>query len=191
MGNISKEVNIVGQVLTFERFRFHLRRYSMGNVDKIVMGNLPHEAEENSQDIFAHLLQKAKNAMQHAVAPSSGFKVGTALLGKSGTVYTGCNIESPVYLGLCAERLALFKGLSEGEQEFQVLAVVCKDNIPCPPCGTCRQLLWEFVPFLQIVLFHSNGTPQVHSIQDLLPAPFERGNQSPFRESSLDLPDSH
>jgi cytidine deaminase len=134
-----------------------------------------------SQETVDNLLQVSQKALQHAIAPSSKFRVGSALLGKSGNIYAGCNIESPVYLGLCAERLALFKGLSEGEREFIALAVSCEEDISFTPCGTCRQLLWEFAPFLQIILLQSSGDSQIHSIQNLLPIPFERGERNPYR----------
>ncbi len=137
--------------------------------------------QENSLDIN-QLIKVAGLASQHAVAPSSRFRVGAALLTKHGSVYTGCNIESPVYLGICAERVALFKGLSEGARLFVALAIVCEEGGPCPPCGTCRQLLWEFAPSLQIILVEEDGSPRVHIIEDLLPGPFERGGRKPFEE---------
>jgi len=130
---------------------------------------------------FEHLLKEAESAYQYAVAPSSGFRVGTALRSRDGRVFTGCNIESPVYLGVCAERVALFKALSEGTREFEALAIVCEEGLPCPPCGTCRQLLWEFAPALQIIVREQNGGPLTYAIEDLLPAVFERGGRQPFR----------
>lgn len=97
-------------------------------------------------------------------------------------MFNGCNIENPVYLGICAERVALFKALSEGAREFKYLAVVCEDNIPCVPCGTCRQVLWEFAPSLNIIVLNEGGTLSILPILDLLPSPFERGERDPFRK---------
>ena len=128
------------------------------------------------------LFKEAEAAFQHAVAPSSGFRVGAALQTKEGTIFRGCNIESPVYLGICAERVALFKALSEGARQFERLAIVCEEGVPCPPCGTCRQLLWEFAPGLQILVSSQDGTPQIYPIEDLLPVVFERGSRQPFRQ---------
>jgi len=127
------------------------------------------------------IVKEAETAYQHAVAPSSGFRVGAALQSKEGRIFTGCNIESPVYLGICAERVALFKALSEGSREFEALAIVCEEGVPCPPCGTCRQLLWEFAPGLQVIVRGKDGTPLVYSIEELLPLVFERGGRQPFR----------
>lgn len=89
-------------------------------------------------------------------------------------VYTGCNIESPVYLGICAERVALFKAISEGAQHFTTLAISCEQGIPCLPCGTCRQLLWEFAPSIKVIVADKQGSPHVHGMKDLLPVPFQR-----------------
>ena len=130
---------------------------------------------------IAHLLKEAEAAYRHAVAPSSGFRVGAALRSGDGRIFTGCNIESPVYLGVCAERVALFKALSEGSREFEALAIVCEEGVPCPPCGTCRQLLWEFAPGLQIIVRGENGVPLTYVIENLLPLVFERGGRQPFR----------
>ena len=92
------------------------------------------------------LLETAENARNFAYAPYSRFRVGAALLGRSGRVYTGCNIENASYgVTICAERVALFKAISEGEREFTRIAIV-SDADPTYPCGSCRQALWEFMP---------------------------------------------
>src|SRR5438034_11778547 len=96
------------------------------------------------------LLTRAREAMAMAVAHSPKFQVGAALLCEDGTVFTGCNIESPTYLGICAERVALFKALSEGQRSFKTIAVACGTNGACSPCGACRQILWEFAPELEV-----------------------------------------
>src|SRR5438552_12188896 len=103
------------------------------------------------------LLARAREAMAMAIAPSSKFKVGAALLCADGTVFTGCNIESPTYLGICAERVALFKALSEGRRVFKTIAIAGGGNGGCPPCGACRQVLWEFAPGLEVLLDDSRG----------------------------------
>ena len=126
------------------------------------------------------LLDKARKALVLAIAPSSNFRVGAALLTGNSTVFTGCNIESPVYLGVCAERVALFKALSEGAREFVALAIACEGPLPLLPCGTCRQLLWEFAPKLRIVV-EEKGRVKAYRLQDLLPIPFERNGRGPFR----------
>ena len=127
------------------------------------------------------LIKAAEAALQYAVAPSSGFRVGAALQTDQGAIFTGCNIESPVYLGMCAERVALFKALSEGFREFMALAIVCEERVSCLPCGTCRQLLWEFARGLQVITVDADQGTLFHSIEELLPIPFERGSRDPFR----------
>lgn len=126
------------------------------------------------------LLDKARKASVLAIAPSSNFRVGAALLTRDSKVFTGCNIESPVYLGVCAERVALFKALSEGAREFVALAIACEGSVPLLPCGTCRQLLWEFAPTLRIVV-EEKGKAKAYRLQDLLPIPFKRNGRGPFR----------
>ena len=132
------------------------------------------------QNLFDELFDAAHRSIKWAIAPSSKFRVGAALITQDDTIYTGCNIESPVYLGMCAERVALFKGLSEGARAFAILAIVSEENIPCLPCGTCRQLLWEFAPNLQIIAFRKPKVPQLYKLSDLLPHPFERDGHGPF-----------
>lgn len=127
------------------------------------------------------LFGQARKALTNAVAPSSNFRVGAALLAEHGRIFSGCNIESPVYLGICAERVALFKGLSEGAKKFLALAMVCEESMPLLPCGTCRQLLWEFAPDLRIWV-PENGRTRSYRLSDLLPKPFERQGRGPFRD---------
>ena len=122
-----------------------------------------------------HLVRQAKAAMDVALANSSRFKVGVALQAKNKKIYRGCNIETITSnLGICAERVALFKALSEGEREFTALAIVASSGQVCTPCGVCRQLLWEFAPGLQIVMMDHHGRTLVREIHDLLPLPFDR-----------------
>lgn len=96
---------------------------------------------------MSELLQKAKEAQQYAYCKYSAFPVGAALLTKSGEIYTGCNIENASYsLGICAERIAFGKAVSDGHREFQAIAIAggTEPETPCPPCGACRQFMAEF-----------------------------------------------
>ena len=129
------------------------------------------------------LLAKAREAREKAVAPSSRFRVGAALLCDDGSVFTGCNIESPTYLGICAERVALFKALSEGRRGFRTIAIVCGANGGCSPCGACRQILWEFAPNLEVALDDGRGGFTLRPIADYFPDPFDRGKLDPDRNS--------
>ena len=125
------------------------------------------------------LLQKAREARKMAYAPYSGFSVGAALLTKEGKVYTGCNIESSVFSpSLCAERVALAKAISEGENDFVSIAIVGapKDEEPadpCYPCGVCRQVLSEHVDLSAFaVVTEENGKAKTCTLKDLLPKAF-------------------
>ena len=133
------------------------------------------------ENLIDELFNAANGSIKWAVAPSSNFRVGAALLTQDHTIYTGCNIESPVYLGMCAERVALFKALSEGAREFTTLGIVSEEGRPCLPCGTCRQLLWEFAPKLHVVVFQEARVPQTYNLRDLLPQPFERDGHGPHQ----------
>jgi cytidine deaminase len=131
------------------------------------------------------LLARAREAMALAVAPSSKFQVGAALLCEDGSIFTGCNIESPTYLGICAERVALFKALSEGQRKFVSMAIVCGTNGSCSPCGACRQIMWEFAPELEIVLDDGEGGLLLRSVTDYFPEPFDRNKLDPARRPPL------
>jgi cytidine deaminase len=120
------------------------------------------------------LLQAALLARERAHAPFSHFKVGAALEGADGTVITGCNIENATYgLTICAERVAMFKALSEGHRAFTRIAIVADTETPTPPCGACRQILWEFGGNLEIHLANLKKPTGVHQLKDLLPMPFD------------------
>jgi cytidine deaminase len=120
------------------------------------------------------LVRAAQKAVQNALAPYSGFRVGAALLSSNGRTYTGCNIENPsLMLTTCAERVALLKALSEGEREFRAIAVVSSEENPCFPCGTCRQMLTEYAPELEVYLLSGSGT-KTYRIKDLLPHAFRK-----------------
>ena len=120
------------------------------------------------------LVAAARAARAHAVATFSGFKVGAALETADGAIVTGCNIENATYgLTVCAERVAMFKALSEGHRRFRAVAVVADTAAPTPPCGACRQILWEFGGDLEVVLANLTRETGVHRLQDLLPLPFD------------------
>jgi cytidine deaminase len=121
------------------------------------------------------LLQHAMKAREYAVATYSRFKVGAALLTAEGRVYTGCNIENATYgLTVCAERVALWKALSEGERCFARIAVASGGERPAAPCGACRQLLWEFCGDLEVVLGNAAGVKELHHLAELFPRPFDQ-----------------
>jgi cytidine deaminase len=120
------------------------------------------------------LVETAKAARLQSVAPFSNFMVGAALQTKAGKVFTGCNIESASYgLTVCAERVAIWKALSEGERDFTDLVVVADTETLTPPCGTCRQIIWEFAKHAKIVLANLQGQREERSIKELLPSAFD------------------
>ena len=121
------------------------------------------------------LIAAARAARQHAQAAYSGFRVGAALECADGTIVTGCNIENATYgLTVCAERVALWKALSEGRTAFVRLAVVADTDRPTPPCGACRQLLWEYCGDVEILLANLRQETGRVRLADLLPMPFDR-----------------
>jgi cytidine deaminase len=120
------------------------------------------------------LVERARRAREHAVADYSHFKVGAALETADGTIITGCNVENATYgLTVCAERVAMFKALSEGHRSFARVAVVADTADPTPPCGACRQILWEFGGDLEVVLANLTEIKGRHRLKDLLPLPFD------------------
>lgn len=120
------------------------------------------------------LVDAARRAREHAMARFSNFKVGAALETTEGVVITGCNVENATYgLTICAERVAMFKALSEGHRAFARVAIVADTEKPTPPCGACRQILWEFGGDLEVVLANLTDEKGVHRLKDLLPLPFD------------------
>ena len=120
------------------------------------------------------LVAAARRAREHADAAFSRFKVGAALETADGAVVTGCNIENATYgLTICAERVAMFKALSEGHHVFTRIAIVADTEQPTPPCGACRQILWEFGGNLDVHLANLTGETGHHQLKDLLPLPFD------------------
>ncbi|MDI6638764.1 MAG: cytidine deaminase [Bacillota bacterium] len=127
----------------------------------------------------ARLIELAKGARERAYAPYSHFPVGAALLGRTGRVYTGCNVENASYpAGICAERCAVAKAVSEGEREFSAIAVVGDTEGPCAPCGICRQVLAEFGPDIQVIMANLKGNVRVVAAADLLPGAFTGADMS-------------
>ncbi len=124
------------------------------------------------------LVKRAQAARTRSYSPYSGFAVGAALLATSGKVYTGTNVENASYgLSMCAERVALFRAVAEGERAFLKLAIAGgpADQEPdelCPPCGACRQVLLEFAPDLDVILGTAQGVQRVLKLKELLPEPF-------------------
>jgi cytidine deaminase len=120
------------------------------------------------------LVAAARAAREHAVATFSGFKVGAALETEDGAIISGCNVENATYgLTICAERVAMFKALSEGHRKFTRVAIVADTADPTPPCGACRQILWEFGGDLEVLLANLTEFKGTHHLRDLLPLPFD------------------
>lgn len=130
------------------------------------------------------LIEIAREARKYAYTPYSHFQVGAALLGKSGKVYRGCNIENASFGATnCAERTAFFKAVSEGEKTFSAIAIVGgkegeETGESCPPCGICRQVMMEFCnpEAFQIILEDGKGGWVSHSLREILPLGFGPGN---------------
>lgn len=122
----------------------------------------------------SELVAAARRARRRAHAPFSGFLVGAALEAADGTIFTGCNVENATFgLTMCAERVAMFKALSEGHRAFTRIAVVAATDVPTPPCGACRQILWEFGGDLEVILANPRRETARWRLKDLLPAPFD------------------
>ena len=120
------------------------------------------------------LVTAAREVMKCSHSPYSGFRVGAALLGVDGRIYTGTNVENASFgLSICAERAAVFKAVSEGCTGFRACAVVTGTPEPTPPCGACRQVLLEFGPDMKIYMAGRGDTVEEHDLRDLLPLPFD------------------
>lgn len=123
--------------------------------------------------IDSELLERAKKAMENAYAPYSHFRVGAALLAKDGSVFVGCNIENASYgATCCAERVAVYKAVSEGVKEFEKIAIVSDSKKLTPPCGICRQVLLEFMPEGVVVLENEKRKIKTYGVKELLPVGF-------------------
>lgn len=120
------------------------------------------------------LAECALEARLNAFAPFSGFKVGAALEDETGRIHTGCNVENATYgLTVCAERVAVLKAVSEGARRFRRIAVAADTPKVTPPCGACRQILWEFCGDIEVVLANLEGRTETLRMRDLFPRPFD------------------
>ena len=125
---------------------------------------------------YKQLVTAATLAREKAIAPYSHFPVGAALQTTEGKIYRGCNIESSSYgLTMCAERVALYKALSEGERHFSALAIATEAENFCPPCGACRQVLWDFARNITILLLTIKSDTKILKLSDLFPHAFDDG----------------
>jgi cytidine deaminase len=126
---------------------------------------------------LAEISRIAREAREFAHAPFSGFKVGAALRTREGEIVTGCNIENASYgLTMCAERVAVFKAVSEGIRRFDAIAVVVDSPRPAAPCGPCRQILWEFCGDIWVRMQNLRGRGFTRRMSQLLPMPFDQSN---------------
>ena len=135
------------------------------------------ESGEGDVSEYDPLVAAAKLARENAHATFSNFKVGAALRAASGKVFGGCNVENATYgLTVCAERVAIFKAFSEGERRFDAIAVVTDTDKLTPPCGACRQLIWEFCGDVPVVMANLSGKVEVLQMRELFPRPFDSSN---------------
>lgn len=120
------------------------------------------------------LIEAAKKARENARAPFSHFKVGASLETKTGEIITGCNIENASYgLTMCAERVAIFKAISEGKKDFTRICVVADTDDLTPPCGACRQIIWEFCGDAEVLMANLQGKIETFQMRELLPRAFD------------------
>jgi cytidine deaminase len=123
------------------------------------------------------LIAAAKKSRENAHAKFSNFKVGAGLRASSGKIYGGCNVENATYgLTICAERVAIFKAISEGERKFDAIAVATDTDSLTPPCGACRQLIWEFCGDVPVILTNLKGKVETIRMRELFPKPFDSSN---------------
>ncbi len=126
------------------------------------------------QDKEKKLIEAATTARTRAYAPYSDFQVGAAVESENGDIYIGCNVESASYgLTVCAERVAIWKGISCGETRFTQIAVVVDTEDLTPPCGVCRQIIWEFCGDVPVILANLEGKSEIIKMRELLPRAFD------------------
>ncbi len=129
---------------------------------------------QKKADLEEELIRRAKRARRNSVAPYSKFRVGAALLTKGGEIIEGCNIENASYgLTICAERVAIFKAVSEGVRRFSRIAVVTDTAELTPPCGACRQIIWEFCGDVPVIMANLRGRIERYRMRELLPKAFD------------------
>jgi cytidine deaminase len=123
---------------------------------------------------MSKLMEAALTARDNAYAPFSKFKVGAAIEDETGRIFIGCNIENATYgLTICAERVAVFKAISEGARKFKRIAVAADTEVLTPPCGACRQILWEFCGDVELTLVNLHGKSETFHLKELFPRPFD------------------
>lgn len=126
-------------------------------------------------DKLTELINAAMSVREHSHAPFSNFRVGAAVRAENGEIFVGCNVESASFgLTVCAERVAIWKAVSEGNKKFAEIAVVTDTEMLTPPCGTCRQIIWEFCGDVPITMANPAGKSETYSMSDLLPHAFDK-----------------
>jgi len=131
------------------------------------------EGENTVKEEFKKLIKEAEKARKRAYTPYSKFKVGAAVLCDDGKIFTGCNIENASFgMSVCAERVAIFKAVSEGSTKFEAIAVIGDTDKPCSPCGACRQVISEFGEDIPLIMANLKGDVKIKKIGDLLPEAF-------------------
>ena len=126
------------------------------------------------KEMINQLIDTAIYQLKYSYTPYSNFKVGAALLAKNGQVYTGCNIENAAYgLTICAERTAIFKAISEGHRDFKRIVIAGKSEDYCVPCGSCRQVMQEFAPQMEVICLNDKGEAKHFALKELLPYGFD------------------
>ena len=137
----------------------------------------PHFIEDcyKKKSMYDDLIEAAKEARMRAYAPYSKFLVGAAILTRSGKMFLGCNVENSSYgAAICAERVAVGNAYAQGEREFAAIAIVADAPAPCPPCGICRQVLFEVGEEMEVILTNLRGDVRVYRMRDLLPDAFSQ-----------------
>jgi cytidine deaminase len=126
---------------------------------------------------YEKLIKEAERAKKKAYTPYSKFKVGAAVLCTDGKIFTGCNIENASFgLTVCAERVAIFKAISEGSTKFEAIAVIGDTDKPCSPCGACRQVMSEFCEDAPLIMANSKGDVKIKKVKELLPEAFGKND---------------
>lgn len=126
---------------------------------------------------YKKLVKEAEKARKKAYTPYSKFKVGAAVLSVDGKIFSGCNIENASFgLAVCAERVAIFKAISEGSTKFKAIAVIGNTDKPCSPCGACRQVISEFGEDIPLIMANLKGDVKIKKIKELLPEAFGKND---------------
>ncbi len=175
---------------TFKKFKFKTKVFQIlfCNLERVFLyfqihkmaahlkyGNGMPNKTRLSRESIRDLAQKAIAARKRAIAPYSNFYVGAAIITRDGRIYEAGNIESSSYgLTICAERVALFKALSDGETEFSAIAIAAGTQDFCSPCGACRQVLWDYAPDIEVILVNQVEEIQTYSLKELLPNAFDK-----------------